>query len=96
VNDLRKKQKAFSMNIMTVFLTVASISFMDCMFTLSPISSLTNGVGMSGDFDVVITANRDRLHEIKPDLNFYVDEVDEQENFYLNDHEKVRYARRQK
>ena len=36
-NDLRKKQKQFMMGVMTVFLTVTFITFLDGIGQLSPV-----------------------------------------------------------
>lgn len=45
------------MSVVTVFLTVSLITFLDMMTKLSPILTLQYATAMSGDLDIYISGN---------------------------------------
>ena len=77
INDLRKKYKQFLMSAVTVFLTVAFITFLDCMCQISSVPSMKMAIGMSGDFDMVLMAESNRrLQSMYKPRNYFVDEYE--------------------
>ena len=73
-NDLRKKFSQFLMCIMTVFLTVSFITFLNGIGQLAPIVTLNGSVYTSGDMDMQIMGMAGRQKEKLANTNFYNDE----------------------
>ena len=73
-NDLRKKSKQFFMIVTTVFLTVSFMTFLSLIGQLSPLQMLLQTESASGDFDMVIMGNTDKLEPVYATKNFYVDD----------------------
>ena len=62
------------MSMLTVMLTVSFITLVDCLCQLTPIPVLKSTVVMSGDFDLMLMANTQRLKQLQGNTNFYTDE----------------------
>lgn len=61
------------MGVMTVFLTVSFITFLDDIGQLSPIIVLSSSIFTSGDFDILITGNIDKIEHVNGNQNYYND-----------------------
>ena len=89
-NDLSKKKKHFLMNVITVFLTVSLITFLDMMSKLSPILAVKQNMATSGDYDILMQGYyNEALKNGYGSNNWY---MDEQENFnapYMTESEKL-------
>ena len=75
-NDLRKKHKQFMMSVVTVFLTVSLITFLDMMTKLSPILTLQQAVSSTGDYDVMLTGDLSSVKTVQGNTNWYTDELE--------------------
>lgn len=73
-NDLRKKSKQFFIIVTTVFLTVSFLTFLSLIGQLSPLQMLLQTESSSGDFDMVIMGNTDKLEPVYATKNFYIDD----------------------
>jgi hypothetical protein len=72
-NDLRKKFKQFMMCMMTVFLTVSFITFLNGIGSLAPVVTLKSAVFTSGDMDMMIMGSSG-TKEVLGNVNFYNDD----------------------
>jgi hypothetical protein len=52
VNDMRKKQRQFIIGVMTIFLVVAFVTFLDSMVSVVPAVFFMASQQSSGDFDI--------------------------------------------
>ena len=91
-NDLGKKKRHFLMNVITVFLTVSLITFLDMMSKLSPILAVKQNMATSGDYDILMQGYyNEALKNGYGNQNWY---TDEQENFnapYMTEPEKLMF-----
>jgi hypothetical protein len=55
LSDMRKKQKQFKIGVMTVFLVVGFVTFLDSLVQLSPTVVFMTSESSAGDFDVSIS-----------------------------------------
>lgn len=80
------------MSVVTVFLTVSLITFLDMMTKLSPILALKQNLSMSGDFDVQITGKYDGSirNVMSTNTNWYTDELEFFNAPYMTKIEQVR------
>jgi len=87
-NDLRKKFKQFMMCVMTVFLTVSFITFLNGVGSLAPIVTLQSSVFTAGDMDMIIMGQSGSTKEVMGNTNFYTDEHEFFNAPFLSNEEK--------
>ena len=71
---LRKKFKQFMMCVMTVFLTVSFITFLNGVGQLAPIVTLQSAVFTAGDNDMIIMGKSGTTKMVRGNNNYYNDE----------------------
>jgi len=64
------------MSVVTVFLTVSLITFLDMMTKLSPILTLQMAVSSTGDYDVMLTGDLSSVKTVQGNTNWYTDELE--------------------
>ena len=79
------------MSAVTVFLTVAFITFLDCMCQISSVPSMKMAIGMSGDFDLVLMGETNRRLQTRFEpRNYFMDEYEGFNQPYMNELEESR------
>jgi hypothetical protein len=76
------------MSVVTVFLTVAFITFLDCMSQLSSVPAMQLAMQWSGDFDLVMMPSKNRQEIVTDNMNFYHDKMEGFNHPYMNRLEK--------
>lgn len=64
------------MGVLTVFLTVTFLTFLEGIGQLSPVIVLQSSLQVAGDFDVLIQGNTEKTERVLGNTNFYVDEYE--------------------
>ena len=73
------------MSMITVFLTVAFITLIDCLSGIIAVPPLQLALAMGGDFDLILTANMGRLKAVKKSTNYFTDEFYTFSANFMND-----------
>ena len=55
INDLRKKQREFKIGVMTVFMVVGFVTFLDSLVSVAPAVLMMTSQHTAGDFDIQIS-----------------------------------------
>ena len=71
LNDLRKKQKQFMIGVMTIFLVVGFITFLDSLVQIAPAVFMMTAQTTNGDVDLKISIKGATERTTMSNSNFY-------------------------
>lgn len=75
INDLRKKQKQFMIGVMTIFLVVGFVTFLDTIVQISPAAIMLTVQTTNGDSDLKIGARGKAEQAVLSNTNFFTQDM---------------------